>query len=381
MKKIGIFTGYFLPHLGGVERYTDKLSDELIKLGYEIKIITSNHDKSNNYEKGKITIYKLPIYNLFKQRYPILKKNREYKETINKIKREKLDFIICNTRFYLTTLVGLKIVNMNKIPCLIIEHGSDHFTVNNKILDFFGRVYEHFITKIIIKKTKNFYGVSDRCNNWLKHFKIDANGIFYNSVDGNDYKVYKTKKFDLSKKYEDKIIISFASRIIKEKGVIMILDAFTQLNKKYKNISLFIAGDGPLLSELKNKYNNKNIYFTGKITYNQIMSLFNMSDIFVHPSMFPEGLPTTILEAGLMKCAVIATDRGGTVEVINDDSCGIICKENTKDLKEKLEMLILNENKRTKLAENIHKRILNNFTWEVSAKKVAKELEKLKNEK
>ena len=48
-KKLCIFTGFILPHLGGVERYTDKLVDQLEKMGYFITIVTTNFDNDKNY--------------------------------------------------------------------------------------------------------------------------------------------------------------------------------------------------------------------------------------------------------------------------------------------------------------------------------------------
>ena len=104
-------------------------------------------------------------------------------------------------------------------------------------------------------------------------------------------------------------------------------------------------------------YKLKNIHFEGKISYNEVMALCNQTDIFVHPSMYPEGLPTSILEAGLMKNAVIATDRGGTVEVINDPKYGIIMEENLESLKTNLQYLLDNPEKIETLKEILKEEI------------------------
>jgi glycosyltransferase involved in cell wall biosynthesis len=101
-KRVGIFTGFFLPHLGGVERYVDKLSAALQNLGYEVFIITSNHGRLKSYEKiDNRVVYRLPIYNLMKNRYPIPRRDTEYRNLIDRVEDEKLDYFIVNTRFYL----------------------------------------------------------------------------------------------------------------------------------------------------------------------------------------------------------------------------------------------------------------------------------------
>ena len=44
--KVAIFMEFFLPYLGGIERYQDRLSEQLRLLGYDVFIVTSLHDES-----------------------------------------------------------------------------------------------------------------------------------------------------------------------------------------------------------------------------------------------------------------------------------------------------------------------------------------------
>lgn len=370
MKTIMFFCGFYLPHLGGVERYTNNLVKEL-KNKYNIIIVTTNDNNYTSYEKKDgVKIYRLPTYSVLKNRFPILKKNKEYRKLIKEIKSEKVDYTFCNARYYGTTILGLKLGKKNNSKLLVLDHSSDHITLGNFIFDKLIAVYEHYITSKIKRYNPNFYGVSKRCNEWLKHFKINSSGVFYNSIDGLEFnKYYKELK-------NDKIMISYIGRLIQEKGVLNLLEAFKNLSKKYNNIELSIAGDGPLLDKIKKDYKAGNIHFLGKIDHENVMNLCVRTDIFVHPSMYPEGLPTSILEAGIMKTAIVATDRGGTKEVIKDDSVGIIVEENSQDLYDKLEYLILNPSELDKYKENIHKRIMNNFTWKQTAVTVDNELKK-----
>lgn len=374
-KEIIIFTEYYLPKLGGVERYTDKLINEL-KKKCNITLVTTQLDALPKYEeKENIKIHRIPVFSIFKNRYALIKNNKELKEIIKKIDEKKYNFLICQTRFFPTSYFGVKFAKKRNIPVMVIEHGSSHFTVNNKVLDFFGRIYEHLLTKKIKKNCNMFYGVSERCNMWLKHFKIESKGVLYNSIDQNDYIKYKDKYYFKPNKKD--INICFAGRLIKEKGVYELCDAFNELSKNYKNIKLQIAGDGPILEDLKNKYiDNKRINFLGKLNFDNVMRLYNSCEIFVYPSMYPEGLPTSILEAGLMKCAVIATDRGGTVEVITHKQDGLICEENTKSIFDNLKLLLDNVELIDVYSEKLHNKIVNNFTWNVTAKKLSDVIEK-----
>lgn len=370
---IAVFVGYYLPHLGGVETYTQKLVNELIKLGYKILIVTSNHDNLPEYEeKGNLKIFRLPILKLFSARYPLFKKSKNYKKILSRVMDEKIDYIISNTRFHLSTFIGIEVAKEKKIPILLIEHGSSHFTIGNKVLDSFGAIYEHQLTNKLKKNIDYFYGVSEKCNEWLKHFGIEADGVFYNSVDKEDCDKYKNKHY-LEK--NNKTLIVYAGRMIKEKGVEELLKAYEGIKKIYPETKLVLAGDGPILEEMRRKYQDEQVEFVGRLNHEQVMALLNDADIFVYPSMFPEGLPTSVLEAGLMKCAVIATDRGGTKEVINDDKYGMIVEENSESIRKALEKMLKDPNRRRSIGNNLSERIKRNFTWNVTARKVAERID------
>ena len=54
LKTIVIFSGYHLPHLGGIERYTDNLSKELVKNGYKVIIISSDFEFNKEYTEKEV---------------------------------------------------------------------------------------------------------------------------------------------------------------------------------------------------------------------------------------------------------------------------------------------------------------------------------------
>lgn len=370
MKTIAIFSGYYLPHLGGVERYTYNLAKKLKQMGYNIIIITSRYDKELKEieETDYAKIYRLPTYKIAAERYPINKKNKRFKEIFKMLENENIDSAIIQTRFWTTSYFASKFVAKNNIPACLIEHGSTHFTVNNKILDKFGEIYEHKLTNAIKKNVKDFYGVSKKCTEWLKHFGIEAKGVFYNSINIEEVEEY-TKYIQ---KDSDKIIITYVGRMIEEKGVLKLIEAFKKLEKKYDNLELDLAGAGPILEKIiaENK-DEKNIKILGKLSHDEVLKLLGKTTIFVNPSAFSEGLPTTILEAGIMNCAVVATPMGGTTEIISGDDFGYICGFETDEILEKIEKLIRNKDEITKLSSNINDKVRKQFSWDVTARKIA----------
>lgn len=376
--KILIWSANFLPNLGGVERYTYHIAKEFLKKENEVTVITSNTDNLKTLDEiENIKIIRLDVYRLLNGRFPVLKFNSNNKKILKQLKRENFDLSIINTRFYIHSFIAAKFSKKYVKKSLLIEHGTGHFTVNHKILDKVGELYEHIITWLVKRNINNFYGVSKACNSWLKHFNITAKGVFYNSIDKN---IEKDINFNIKKEYQlkkDTKICVFTGRMIKEKGVVKLMNSFNAISSKYENLVLFIVGDGELYEEIKKSNQNTKIIITGRMEHKKIMKLLEITDIFLLPTEFPEGLPTSILEAGLERCAVIASDKGGTPEVIINSNYGIVLKENTeKEIVEKIEYLIKNPEKIKENGKNLQNRILENFEWEITANKI---LEEVKN--
>lgn len=375
MKTIAIFQGYFFPHVGGIERYTYNLAKEFKKKGYHTILITTKYkpDLLEHETLDYIEIFRLPIYAIFSSRYPIIKKNKEYREILCKLEKKNINSIMLNTRFQLTSLVGAKFAKKHNIPCCILEHGTSHFTVYNPILDFFGHIYEHLLTNKMKTLVSDFYGVSKACCEWLTHYHIQAKGVFYNAIDIKEEEFYETNfKEDIDngildkKEYNSKITILFAGRLLQDKGILLLLEAYAILKKKYANIELKIAGEGPLEEEIRKQ---KEVILLGKLEHEDMMKCYKKADIFINPS-YSEGMPTAILEAGLMKCAVVATPVGGTKEIISDNKNGLFCDTNVKSIVETLEKVIINKELREKLANNLNKRVKETFSWKKTANEV-----------
>lgn len=215
-----------------------------------------------------------------------------------------------------------------------------------------------------------FTGVSEACCKWLEHFNIKAKGVWHNAIDIEEEKQYS--EYFLAKEKKKTIQIFYAGRLIKDKGVLLLVQAYEELKKKYDTITLSFAGEGPLYEELQN---NPNVIALGKLERKDIMRQYAKADIFVSPSSFPEGLPTTILEAGLMNCAVVATAMGGTTEIIQDGITGLICKPEVSDITKKIEKLIQEEDFREELAKNLHNKICKDFSWENTTKQILEKIE------
>jgi glycosyltransferase involved in cell wall biosynthesis len=389
-KQYCIFSAQYYPHVGGVERYTLYLSRKLIEAGNKVTIVTSNTGSLSGDEvQDNIQIYRLPCYDLLHGRYPVFKKNQEFKRVEKLLREQQYDFVIINTRFYLHSLYGAKFAKSRGIPAIVIEHGTSHLSVNNKLFDTVGGWYEHFLTFLLKKYCKNYYGVSEACCEWSGHFHIKSKGTLYNAVEIEEFqKILGESQIDYRKKYmipEESRVISFTGRLIPEKGIRQLVSAVKAINlnrieNKQLPVYLVIAGDGPLYREIQ-KISDSYTIMTGQIDFEHIVKLLDTSDIFCLPSD-SEGFPTSVLEAVACKCFVITTYQGGARELLINEEYGIIMKDNTTELiQENLEKVLENDTYRLRAEEKSYERLVQYFTWNATAKKVMQIAEKMNGEK
>lgn len=372
-KSFCLFCANYLPNLGGVERYVYNLAKALIKHGNSVTVVTSNVFDLPEYEVSKegIEIFRLPCYNVMKGRYPILRRNNAFKKLDKALSERKFDLVVINARFYIHSIYAAKFAKRNNVKCITVEHGSSHLSVNNRILDLFGAVYEHLITSVLKKYCYEFYGVSKATCDWSGHFGIKSKGVLYNAIDielvnkmlqksPDDYR----EKINIS---DSAIIITFIGRVLKIKGVYELLEAFKRL--KLNDACLIFAGDGNELVKLKSiSCNADNIKFLGQIDFESIIALLKATDIFCLPSV-SEGMPTSVLEAVATETFVITTDVGGAKELILSDDYGIIMNNNSVENIMEAIKKSLDSEYRERAVENAYKALLENFTWDKTAEK------------
>src|SRR5581483_1681172 len=90
---------------------------------------------------------------------------------------------------------------------------------------------------------------------------------------------------------------------------------------------LLIAGDGPMRAELEGLARSRGaaerVFFLGQIPHAQVQSLLGRADLFVLNSSY-EGLPHVVLEAMAAGTPVIASNAGGTGEVVEHNRTGVL---------------------------------------------------------
>jgi len=140
-----------------------------------------------------------------------------------------------------------------------------------------------------------------------------------------DSETVKTLKKKLNFNDND-VVITLVARLVKDKGVIEFLEA-AKLLAKYNNIKFLLVG--PLGSEGKQAVSKSTIEAYSKyVNYigpvNNVAEILTLSDVFVLPTYYREGLPRILLEAGALGLPLITTDMPGWRDVVTDGWNGLL---------------------------------------------------------
>lgn len=146
----------------------------------------------------------------------------------------------------------------------------------------------------------------------------------------------------------------FVGRLVGDKGINELVEAFQRLNDKYPATRLIlVGGQEPKLDPLKPK-TIKEIEQMQAINdvgrQQDVRPWFAAADALVFPS-YREGFPNVVIEAGAMGLPSIVTDINGSREIIIDGKNGLIIPPHNSDcLFQAMETLLKDTEKRNKMA-------------------------------
>lgn len=192
----------------------------------------------------------------------------------------------------------------------------------------------------------------------------------YGNVRGIDINYYNATLPDVKAaadkiRRDDKFTFIFIGRLVRDKGINELVDAFIRLNSQWPNTRLLLVGPyeenlDPLSPETLSAINkNEAIQCVG--SQNDVRPWLAASDVFVFPS-YREGFPNVVIEAGAMGLPSIVTDINGSREIIEDRKNGrIIPSHDANALLEAMNELLINQEKVKFMAANARPMIASRF--------------------
>ncbi len=159
----------------------------------------------------------------------------------------------------------------------------------------------------------------------------------------------------------------FVGRIVRDKGLDELMEAFFSLVNDNKNVRLFLVGnyeqDLDPVSELtiERIKSIPQIQAVGPKYGDELLAYYAASDCFVFPS-YREGFPNTVMEAGAMGLPSIVTDINGSREIIKNGENGVIIpSKDSKALYNAMSNMIEDREACTNMATNARPMIESRF--------------------
>lgn len=357
---------------GGVEVVVEELSTRMVKLGHNVTCYnrSGKHvlDKSQKVEK--IREFKgVKIKEVFTiDKKGLAAMTSSLFGTIKAL-FSKADVVHYHAEGPCAMIPLIKFFSRKRIVATI--HGIDWQRAK---WGGFATKYIKFGEKMAVKYADEIIVLSENVKNYFKETYNRETIFIPNGVNKpNILKANKIKKkYNLNK--DDYFL--YLGRIVPEKGIHYLIDAFNQIKTDKK---LVIAGGASdtdsYYSELKEKTkDSKNIIFTGFVQGEELEELFSNAFVYVLPSDL-EGMPLSLLEAmsygnccltsDIPECATVIEDKGITFK-----------KSDIKDLKKRLQELSDKKDIVKKYKKEAQSYILKKYNWDDVVNKTLKLYEK-----
>ena len=334
------------------------LSDELRKTGADVKII----------RLGIIRRKYFSFFGILNRLYFLSRSFFALKQIIHS---KQIDLVYSNTTAVLIGAFVAKATNKRHIWHIheIIEK------------PFF---LHQFIAWIISKYCYKAIAVSNAVKeHWQQENTIEKIIVLYN---GFDYSAFYHDQSSLRQELkieDDCIVIGTIGRISKWKGQDYFLRIAGEINRRIDNVKFVIVGDTYPGNEylidsfkkiIKEEKIEDKVFLLGFRT--DIYNILHSFDIFVLPSILPDPLPTVVLEAMAAAKPVVATQQGGSAEMILENSTGILIPiKNTIKAVLLMEKLIFDESLRIQMGKSGRKRLEMQFSQQKFKKELIKVIE------
>jgi glycosyltransferase involved in cell wall biosynthesis len=124
---------------------------------------------------------------------------------------------------------------------------------------------------------------------------------------------------------EHDVVIGAVGRLEVQKRFDLLIQAVATLRKRHSQIRLLVAGDGSLREDLESLVTRQGLGGVCRLVgqVDDVVEFHHALDLLVQSSEY-EGTPNVVLEAMAMETPVIATDVGGTAELMRSSIEGII---------------------------------------------------------
>lgn len=362
--KIGYVLSYFYPFKDGTENNCLYLATEMVKLGHEVHVFTSDRRDNQILEEKEAMINGIHIHRsrtLLRYKY-YLELNPEIIWSILKYKDldilhiHSFGFMMYDCALILKKLLGdkTKIINTPHGPFMSL----DSYPLWQKTLKELYTTIEYPINFLY----DGVIQVNTEQWKWITKSGVRRKNIHFvpDGIPLDRFKKIDNREFKKKHKLENKIILTNLGRVLKYKGQDDIVRALPIIVKKYPNLVFLSMGkDHGLLQEClrlaKELKVEDNVRFLGMVTEDDKLRGLDATDIFILSSEW-EAFGIVTLEAMARKKAVICTDCEGSLYLVKAENGLLYHYNDIEGLQKAIFTLLENQKLRKEMEKTNYKR-------------------------
>lgn len=346
--KIIQLCAHFFPVIGGKETAVFNISKELVKLGHEVIIFTSDFDREGRRIKEIKSDYEGVKVKRFKSWFMVGATAVFFPGIIKDLLTMDYDLIVTHTYRQPQTDLSLLSSKLKRKKCVLMTHNPmvhSRKGINKLLVKFYdlsiSKVFLRMYDQIICLSSESFQYFKSRGvkSNKLKIMPMGIENLFFEKQKDNKMGVDLRKTFNI----KNKITLNVATLTPeKTKGQDLLLDAIPLLKN---DTSLFFVGPDEGFKEnlesIIRKKKIKSIFFLGPVNKNDLAEIYKQCDVFVLPSR-SEGFGIVILEAMASGLPVVVTKFGVAKDFIREPYGKLIDPFNPKKLAEAIDHFLEN---------------------------------------
>jgi glycosyltransferase involved in cell wall biosynthesis len=278
------------------------------------------------------------------------------------VRERRIDIV--HAHDYKTDLFASLLAGVDKVRVLSTVHGWTGHSARERF------VY-YPVDKRVLARFPRLIAVSSeiraelvRCGARAERVTVVLNGIDHRRFDRDPSRQSAIRsQFGIG---GGEIVVGGVGRLEPQKRFDILIDAFARLLPTLPRLRLVIAGDGGSRASLERQVARLNLGHACRLLghCSDVATLHHAFDLFVQSSDY-EGTPNSVLEAMALQTPIVATDVGGTAELVTDRVHGLIVRRNDVEaLRGAIELAIVDRTSRLTRVAAARRRVESDLSFE-----------------
>lgn len=368
--RIAMFSDCYFPRVNGVVVSVYSYTQELIKRGHNVCIISVEYPEEYLFGNGidaaggiinnpNFKMIRVPSQSVIFSKEDRLARVEQWFFVKKKMDEYKPDIIHINSEF-IVGYFGAMYARHRRIPSIFTFHTMWEDYIYNYaplLTKNFSHKLGRDLVKFYLKSADHILVPTPRIAATVKEYGVDTEVDLLPTGIPEDLFIHTDKQteaindavyLEFPETYGKRKLL-FAGRVAKEKNLDFLLFVLTRINELMagkEEVILLLAGDGLYMNEFKSKAEkmglSDKIFYVGYIERPQLAVLYKAAEIFVFPSKTEtQGLVTA--EAMFAGIPVVAIGEMGTVDVMQGDNGGYMVPEDVEIFSKRVYELLTNK--------------------------------------